>query len=529
MNACMYLIFKQWRNTLREKIKHPQFWIGVLVVVAYFALYIYQEINHIGESGVLDHAEETYKGCVAIGFIVIAFVGLGIGLNHGNSFFATADIDHLFVSPVRAERVIFYGLIKKCMASVLATLLLLMQLTNLRFYFGLGAMDLLILMGGWLMFSICLSVMAMAVYSVASASSIVRNLIRISLYLFSATILLGIVFALWKSGSPFRDLMKYFNEPHLHILPIGGWACGFVVAAMEGRAYMAAIYAGLLALLLLVGVLLIVHNRSAYYENVLTTIGRGFGRMNRSDSAATDVHGGKRVRKSRLLGFHRGEIVLLQRQMTEQKRSLMVFFDRTSLGMMAVAVVLGSILQTLMRKGMYPFIMQIIAMTVLCYTMIFTIPTGKFVEELDKPFIYLIPGRSFKKLFYASTAPVLKAFVEGLFCLTIVSLFARLHPAYVPCGSLFYASAALLFYASYLTSLRTLGVSNNRHAHMILTFAVMSAVFIFELSLGANIGRRLYAVDPSLFVLDFLILAVFNFAVSVVFFFNAKSILDYRA
>ena len=94
---------------------------------------------------------------------------------------------------------------------------------------------------------------------------------------------------------------------------------------------------------------------------------------------------------------------------------------------------------------------------------------------------------------------------------------------------MFYASAALLFYASYLTSLRTLGVSNNRHSHMILSFAIMSAVFIFELSLGAYIGRRLYAVDPSLFVLDFLILAVFNIAVSVVFFFNARSILDYRA
>ena len=86
MNACMYLIFKQWRNTLREKIKRPQFWIGVLIVLAYFALYIYQEISHSGESGVLDNALATYKGGVTAVFIIIAFVGLGIGLNHGNSF-----------------------------------------------------------------------------------------------------------------------------------------------------------------------------------------------------------------------------------------------------------------------------------------------------------------------------------------------------------------------------------------------------------------------------------------------------------
>lgn len=528
MNACMYLIFKQWRNTLREKIKRPQFWIGVLIVLAYFALYIYQEISHSGESGVLDNALATYKGGVTAVFIIIAFVGLGIGLNHGNSFFNPADIDHLFVSPIRAEKVLFYGLVKGCLASVFATLLLLLQLTNLRFYFGLGAKDLLILMGGWLMFSITLSVVSMAVYSIASASRVVRYVIRISLYIFSATIILGLVIALWKSGAPFSDTIEYFNEPYQYLLPIGGWAGGFVVTAMEGQIYLALSYAGLMGMILLVSILLIVRNHSEYYENVLTTIGRGFGRMNRSDAPA-DERRSRRARKSRLLGSRKGEVVLLQRQMTEQKRSLTVLFDRTTLGMIAIAVVLGAVLQSLMRKGMYPFIMQILALAVLCYAMIFTIPKGKFVEELDKPFIYLMPGRSFKKLFYASTAPVLKAFVEGMICLTIVSLFARLHPAFVPCGSLFYASAALLFYASYLTSLRTLGVSNNRHSHMILSFAILSAVFIFELSLGATIGRRLYAVSESMFLLDFLILAAFNFVVSVFFFFNAKSILDYRA
>ena len=145
MNACMFLIFKQWRNSLREKIRHPQFWIGALIVVAYFALYIYQEINHIGRSGILDNAEATYKGAVVFVFLILMFVGLGIGLNQGNAFFSSADIDHLFVSPIRAEKVLLYGLIKKCLFSVLATLVLLMQLTNLRFYFGLGFQDLLIL------------------------------------------------------------------------------------------------------------------------------------------------------------------------------------------------------------------------------------------------------------------------------------------------------------------------------------------------------------------------------------------------
>ena len=62
MNACLYLIFKQWRNSLREKIKRPMFWLWAMIVLAYFALYFYQEINHLGETGIIDNAINTYRG-----------------------------------------------------------------------------------------------------------------------------------------------------------------------------------------------------------------------------------------------------------------------------------------------------------------------------------------------------------------------------------------------------------------------------------------------------------------------------------
>ena len=78
MNACLYLMFKQWRNSLREKIKHPQFWLWALIILAYFALYIYQEINHIGQTGILDNAVDTYKGGTAFIFLLISFFVLGI-------------------------------------------------------------------------------------------------------------------------------------------------------------------------------------------------------------------------------------------------------------------------------------------------------------------------------------------------------------------------------------------------------------------------------------------------------------------
>lgn len=529
MSALTFLVTRQWRNSLREKIRHPQFWIGVLIVLAYFALYIYQEISHTGTTGVLDNAMQKFRGGAMIVFLVAAFVGLSIGLNRGSSFFKASDINYLFVSPLSPNRILLYGLLKKCLACVIVTLLLLMQLTNLRFYFGLGIRELLILMGAWLLLTLSLSVISLSVYSITSVSKVMKRLCLAVLYLAAGSILFGIVVALWKSGAPFSDTITFFNEPHLRYIPLGGWAGGFLAEAMDGRTLYALAYAGLLVLLPLIGLFFALRNRSGYYEDVLTSIGHGYGNSLYHNSSDMIVKEKSRRRRSHLLGRKRGEVVLFQRQMTEQKRSLTVLFDRGTLGMLALAVILGAFLQSLDRKGMYPFIMEILSVAILCYAMFFTIPMGKFVDELNKPFIYLIPGSALRKLYYASTAPMIKAFVEGILCFVIVSLFARLHPAFVPCAALFYASAALLFYASYLASLKTMGLRNSKGAHMTLAFAILSAIFLFELSLGTNIGRRLYAISETMFVLDFLILAAFNVIVSVAFFYSSKGILDYRA
>ncbi len=529
MNACMYVVLKQWKHSLQEKIRRPQFWIGVLVVAAYFALYIYQEISHTGTTQVIDNASSVYRGSVTMVFLVVAFVGFALGLNRGSSFFRSADINHMFVAPIRSERILFYGILKKCGISVLITLILLMQLTNLRFYFGLGIEEMLILMGAWLLLSICLSILSLAVYSITAVSPVFRKIVLIALYAVSGLIILGVVLSLWRSGTPFSDIFAFFNDPRIHAIPLGGWAAGFLCCAMDHQVKLALVYAGLLLIFPLIGIIAVLKNRSGYYEDVLTSIGHGYGNyLYQNEASVSDVRHKVTRKKSHLMGRSRGEIVLMQRQMTEQKRSFLVLFDRGSLGMLAVAVLTGSVLRSLMIRGMYPFIMQIIALAVLCYTMIFTIPMGKFVDELRKPFIFLIPGKPLKKLFFASLPSVLKAFIEGLICLVVVSLFAKLHPAYVLCGSMFYASSAMLFYAVYMASIRTLGLTNSRQSHMILAFAILSCVFTFELSLGANIGSRLYAISDDLFILDFLILAVFNMIVSLFFFVSSRSILDSR-
>ncbi|MBP5492434.1 MAG: putative ABC exporter domain-containing protein [Clostridiales bacterium] len=531
MRACLYVASKQLKNKLRLQVKRPQFWIITLIVIAYFVLYFYQEINHIGESGVIDNALTIFQGGATLVFLCFAFFGMSVGLKRGNSFFRPADINNLFVSPVRPAQILLYGVMKQFSTSILATFILLMQLTNLRFYFGLGLREMLILMAAWLLLSFSVALISITIYSITANHLLMRRASIVSIYTFGIGLLAVAVYTLWRSGASFSNIWTYLNYPELHQIPLGGWTAGFLVNALHGRYKIAAMYAALTLLLPLVGVVIVSRNGSDYYEDVIDSSGNLYGESTEESEqwrtrAVKSSHSTQQY--SRLLGFRTGEAVFLQRQLTEQQRSLAVLFDRGSLGMLALSVLLGAVLHSLMRKGMYPFIMEIIAVAVLCYGLFFTMPMGRFVEELRKHFIYLLPGTPLKKLFYASCAPVLKAFVESMLCFAVVSFLAQLDPIFIFCGALYYASASLLFSAAYLASVRVIGLTSSKNTHMSLAFVIISAVFIFELSLGATIGKRLYAMSPDLFLFDFVILAVFNFLASLVFFNGAKSILEYR-
>ena len=529
MRACFYIIYKQWENKLREQIRRPKFWIITFIIIAYFALYFYQEINHIGTTGVIKDALPVFQGGTLLIFLVYTFFGLLNGLKRGDSFFRQADICHLFVSPIEPKSILFYGLIKQFIANIVATLVLLMQLSNLRFYFGLGLKELLILMAAWLLLSLSISILTVPIYSITAMRPHLRRALLIFIYANCIAFVVGMVISLWRSGTPLSASIRYFNHPLLYHIPFGGWSAGFMVYMMAGHYQEALIFGGMTLVFPLLGIILVGSTGSDYYEDVLTSLGNVYA------NALVDISWlkGKNLKttkkgKSRLVGKKHGEVVFLQRQLTEQRRSLLMLFDKGSLALLVISVMLGAVLHSLMRKGMYPFIMQIITMAILSYLLFFTMPMGRFVEELRKPFIYLTPGKPVSKLLYASCASALKAFVESLLCLTVVSCFARLHPGFVLCGSVFYASAALLFSGAFSASIRTIGLTNSKNAQMSLSFAIVTAVFLFEVSIASSIGGTLYAIDPSLFMLIFVILGFFNFVVAMFFFTCSKSILEYR-
>ncbi|MBR2750738.1 MAG: putative ABC exporter domain-containing protein [Clostridiales bacterium] len=529
MSACIYVLYTQFKNRMKKRMHSVQFWVAAAVVILYFAFYFWEVTTNIGETHIIANAVPRFQSGATFVFMGFTFLALIIGVKRGSSFFSPADISNMFVSPISPNRILMYGILRQFSISLIATLFLLMQLINLRMYFGLWIKEMLILMIAWLMISLSCSILSIALYSLTATHPILRKIVLVIPYILAGGVILGLSFNIWRSGNAVEAAFAFFNKPFLHQLPIGGWTAGFLIHAMAGEYADALMYASLTMFLPLLGIFLVSRTKSDYYEDVLTSTGNLYaysGIDEKTSLLLRSESSSARVGRSKLFGKRSGTAVLFQRQLTEQRRSLFPLFDQSSLLVLGISILLGATLHSLMKKGMYPQVMSIFGVLIMCYVLFFSVATGRLVDELRKPYIYIMPGGSVKKLFYTSLAIVWKACIEGLICFSVVACFARLHLAYVPCATLFYASAALFFAAVYLTSARLLTLSATKNSRMVLTLLIITAVFIFEFSVGMDVGRSLNAMSSSYFPLTFLILSGINLIAALIFFNCAKGMLE---
>ena len=531
MSACIYVLYTQFKNRMKQRMKKVQFWIAAIAVAFYFVVYFLQVMGDIGENHLISDAVPRFQSGATLIFLVVSFLALTIGVKRGSSFYKPSDIGMMFVSPITPNRILMYGLFRQFSMSLVATLLLVMQLINLRIYFGLWIKELSFLMIAWLMVSLSCSIVSIALYSMTARHPVLRKIILVFTYLLAGAVIITLAFSIRRSSDPTEAVFAFFRNPLLYKIPIGGWTAGFLKYAMDGELPRALTYAALTLMTPLLSIFLISRAGTDFYEDVLTSTGNLYAHTTEEEQTGLllrSENSSSRVGKSGLYGKKRGTAVLFQRQVTEQRRSLFPLFDQTSLLVLALACLLGATLHTLMKRGMYPQVMSILSVLIMSYILFFTITTGRLVEELRKPFIYLMPGRPVKKLFYTSLASMLKAGIEGVICFSVIAIFAHLHPLYVPCSTVFYTTAAMFFSATYLTSARALSLQSSKNSRMALTLLLITAVFFFEFSVGTDVGTTLNNMSPNYFPLTFLALSGINLIASLIFFNSAKGLIESR-
>lgn len=118
-------------------------------------------------------------------------------------------------------------------------------------------------------------------------------------------------------------------------------------------------------------------------------------------------------------------------------------------------------------------LMMIIGAAFSCYILFFLNAAGAWMQELMKPYIYLVPASGFTKLVWAAMSTMLKPVVDGVIVFAILGIYAQANPLTVLLCILVYASMGVLYIAGSVLSDRILGTVANKGLIMILYMLIL--------------------------------------------------------
>ncbi len=535
----VYLTVVKLKNQLKEAVKHPAKLIYVIVLAAALVL------STIGGQVNSEHIEaRPLYELTAIMVLFYSFMFLMTFLNGVNGgagnypMFTLSDVSMLFPSPLRPNKVLFYGLFRQLGLSLLLGFFLLFQYNWLHGLYGLEYTHLLLIVVGY---GLCLflgQVCAMAVYTRTSGNEGARRISKFCVYglalAFAAGLLIRCVPTLAASAEASGGELEFSLSGGLEagagflagvgiFFPVSGWAAGVIGGLFTGEYLITGLCAFLMLAAFGLALGLVVKNKNNYYEDVLQT-------AEVAQSAITAKREGqpaevtpKKVRVGKT-GLHKGAgaSALFHKHMLENRRSGAFLFSKTSLIFMLV-VIGCTVLYSFIFSDEEDKTPAFVAMfTMSTYMQIFSEGTGRFNWELTKPYIYLLPEPPLKKLLWAIGENLLADCCEAVAIFIPISLILGVGPIDTVMCMVARVSFSLLFISGNMLIERVFG--SVRSKGLVLFFYIVAMMLLAVP--GIILGAALLGLLPG-FAGMLLGLTLANVPVAVLVMFLCRNLLQY--
>lgn len=498
MKAILYLVRKEIKNSFLDMIRHPArliLYIGLIVLLG-FSLFTQGEAKKTRDYLDIRILEGAYFAIM----LLISVPSILGGLKSGATFFKMSDVNFLFVSPISPKKILAYGLIKQMAATLLMMVFLLFYGGMTANMFGVAPWQIVALMAGIALLVFIIQIITLLIYSFTCSNQTRIRLVKGCMYAVFCIIAAIILGLFLNGGSNIEALFAAIASPYLTYIPVIGWIKGMVFAIIYSNGIQTIIYAALNLLALVGSILLFVRSNSDYYEDVLqsteTTFemqkavkeGRAFNMKASKPAKVTDT------------GIDRGwgaNAFFFKHLRQSKRKSRIPILGTSTLILLAGNIVFAIFLQSIGKAENDPMpigILMAVCLVASAYVLFFFSAMGDLSMELTKPYIYLVPESSFKKLLWTSLTSILKPVIDAVLIFTILGIYVQAKPLTAVLCALVYASTGFLFMAGNILSQRVLGSMNNKGLIMIV-YMVMLAIL---LSPGITCSAILYVSFPSL-------------------------------
>lgn len=473
MSALLYIITRSLKNVVKGIFKKASTLIGYIVVLGFFGLILYTAL-FMPSANVRSAAPELFAGIAVLVFTVLYYSSLNIGIDKGSTYFRMSDVNFIFTAPIKPNNALLYAFIKNIGGTLLLVLLAVFQIPNIKNNFELKAYGVGMLLLAVAAYALSFPLLSMLIYSWCSRKKERRKLLK---RILNAAALLAAVAAL-VNLSQTRNLGStietVFNHPIFKYFPVVGWTASIASAAVLG--FTTEFWVGASGMLLLiVGISIALYfMEHDFYEDVLegTEYIEAALKAKREGNSIKFNAKIKRNGNQKLWGS--GASAIFSRQLLDIRRySHFLFIDATSLW-----IIIASIgFRFLMPEEVHDYSMLMVICFSVYMLLLFQIQ-GRLNTELEKPYIYLIPASSHKKLFYATCAEHVKNLCDGII-LSVLSgvMFNARYSTVLVCILTYVAYGAVFVYTN-VFSRRMLGMIHGKALILFIKIFVTILILI---------------------------------------------------
>lgn len=487
MKALGYLLRTILKNKIFSLRKKPALLIMyIIVAVSIIGMLVAYSMDG-GTSGTKSQSFADIRVLYAI----LAGVGLLFvyslimtGLSTGSTIFNMADVGLLFVAPVSSKKILIYGLIKQMGTTIITAVFILFQIGTIKNSFGLNGIVVFYIFVIYAIILFYCQLLSIAVYIFTNGNPNRKNLVKGILYGGMAAIVLAVAFIHMKNGgSIFQNLLSLFDMKPFYFIPVLGWSAMFLKAVIEGSVVYVIVSLVLFAVTGTAMVLLFTRGDADYYEDVLSSTELNYNRLQDAKEGKRVVNTSKVKVKEKETGIRKGKgynTIFYKHLLEKRRTSRFLFLDFYTVG----ATLGAAIFCKYMNKDFSVYFV----LCILVYFQFFMTILGKLGMELSKPYIYLIPEKSVKKVLAASATSLIKPCMDGIFIFTAACIFSKTSPLLNLFLALAYASSGAIFVSYTVLCQRVFGGQPNK------LISAMLGMTLFLLVMAPGIGASAAAI-----------------------------------
>lgn len=462
MKSISYLMVTQAKNSLKNLLHHPLKLLSYLFVIALIGMSVFFRKDSAEAITITD--SQMIQGIyffVLLGLMVMIIIS---GLKSGSTFFNMPDVNLLFVSPLRPNLILAYGLVKQMSSLLLMIVFLMLYSPMLMNLFALTPGQVFVMIVGLAVLLVLSQILSMLLYNVINGSPSRRKILSYVIYAVTALPAIYIAAIALLSQDVYHAALQAAASPLLNGFPVAGWFRGAIFGLILGDEGQAVLYTALLVVLAVVSVIILVKGNPDYYEDVLQSTEKVYtmqqAKKENDNIGLSVVRNRGAVKKAAFRGGWGSSTLFYKHLFEMRRRNRLGFLTTSTLLILLIAMGMALFIERTARGDGEPRHAETMFATILSteiYLLYFFQISADWVNELKKPYIYLIPTSSLSRLVWASATTLIKPLFDAAITFTILGLYLQVNPIIILSGIIMYTSFAWLFTATSILFFRLFG------------------------------------------------------------------------